>query len=153
MDEGIALVPGKIFVEFTKKLPSGNVSFSFYDNSVKIDYGISSTVFQTLNPDSYPQIPEVNEDKGIIIKEDKLSTMINSTLFSVAIEDSRPVLTGALFEVKDTTAKIVCLDGYRMAIYEEKLGSDYDDVSVIVPASTLAEVQKLLVVVESISIM
>ncbi len=35
MDEGIALVPGKIFVEFTKKLPSGNVSFSFYDNSVK----------------------------------------------------------------------------------------------------------------------
>ena len=143
--EGKALVQGKIFSEFVRKLPEGEIKFTFENFNVHIDYGYSSTNLQTLDYAEFPSIPTVEQDNEIFIKEDKLRSMIMSTVFSAAIEDSRPVLTGALLDIKGSEAKIVCLDGYRLALSKEMLGDSYADVSIIIPAKTLTEVQKLLV--------
>jgi len=143
--EGKALVQGKIFSEFVRKLPEGEVKFTFEDYNVHIDYGYSSTNLQTLDYADFPSIPTVEEDNEILIKEDKLRSMITATVFSAAIEESRPVLTGALLDIKANEAKIVCLDGYRLALAKEVLGDNYKDTSIIIPAKTLIEVQKLLV--------
>ena len=143
--EGKALVQGRIFSEFVKKLPEGEIKFTFEGYKVHIDYGFSSTTLQTLEYSEFPSIPTVEQDNEILIKEDKLRSMIMSTVFSAAIDDSRPVLTGALLDIKGNDVKIVCLDGYRLALSNEKLGDSYEDVSIIIPAKTLMEVQKLLV--------
>ena len=142
--EGKSLVQGRIFSEFVRKLPDGEIKFTFEDYNVHIDYGYSSTNLQTLDYADFPTIPTVEEDNEILIKEDKLRTMITATVFSAAIEESRPVLTGALLDIKQNEVKIVCLDGYRLALAKEILGDNYGDTSIIIPAKTLVEVQKLL---------
>lgn len=142
--EGKSLVQGKIFSEFVRKLPDGDIEFSFDDNNVYIDYGYSSTNLQTLNYDDFPSIPVIEQENEILIKEHKLRSMIAATIFSAAVEDSRPVLTGALLDINKKDIKIVCLDGYRLAMAKENLGDDYGVLSVIIPATTLFEVQKLL---------
>lgn len=143
--EGKALVQGRIFSEFVRKLPEGEIKFIFEDFNVHIDYGYSSTNLQTLEYAEFPSIPVVEQDNEILIKEDKLRSMITATVFSAAVEESRPVLTGALLDIKSNEVKIVCLDGYRLALSKEILGDSYDDISIIIPAKTLIEVQKLLV--------
>jgi DNA polymerase-3 subunit beta len=45
--------------------------------------------------------------------------MINMTKFAVATNDSKPILTGELFEIDDTTFKMAALDGYRLAVRKE----------------------------------
>lgn len=143
--EGKALVQGRIFSEFVRKLPEGEIKFTFEEYNVHIDYGYSSTNLQTLDYAEFPSMPVVEEQYEMLIKEDKLRSMITSTVFSAAVEESRPVLTGALMDIKGNEVKIVCLDGYRLALSKESLGDSYDDNSIIIPAKTLVEVQKLLV--------
>ncbi len=143
--EGKALVQGKIFSEFVRKLPEGEVKFTFEDYNVHIDYRYSSTNLQTLDYAEFPSMPVVEEKYELLIKEDKLRSMITATVFSAAVEESRPVLTGALLDIKGNEVKIVCLDGYRLALAKETLGDNYDDASIIIPAKTLVEVQKLLI--------
>lgn len=143
--EGKALVQGRIFSEFVRKLPEGEIKFTFEGFNVHIDYGYSSTNLQTLDYSEFPSIPKVEEDNEVLIKEDKLRSMITSTVFSAAVEESRPVLTGALLDIDNNNAKLVCLDGYRLALSKEQLGDNYEKISIIIPAKTLVEVQKLLV--------
>jgi len=123
--EGKALVQGRIFSEFVRKLPEGEIKFTFEDFNVHIDYGYSSTNLQTLDYAEFPTIPTVEQAEEILVKEDKLRSMIAATVFSAAVEESRPVLTGALLDIKGEEVKIVCLDGYRLALANEKLGADY----------------------------
>ena len=54
--------------------------------------------------------------KGIIeINKMLLSNMIRETIFAVAVDEARPILTGALLEVEGKNISMVCLDGYRLA--------------------------------------
>ena len=72
--------------------------------------------------------------------------MIKKTLFAAAVDESRPVLTGVLFEIVDESIKLVSLDGYRMAIagHEIEENENEEKITAIVPSSTLAEVGRLL---------
>ena len=47
--------------------------------------------------------------------------MIKSTSFSVAQDETRPILQGVLFEIKDKSLNLVALDGYRLAVKSELL--------------------------------
>ncbi len=64
-------------------------------------------------------------------------------------DETRPILQGILFEVKEKKLNLVALDGYRMAIKTEYLDNDFD-IEVVIPGKTLNEVSKILEDVESI---
>lgn len=42
--------------------------------------------------------------------------MISRVVFAIATEDNRQILTGCLLEVEPTEARLVALDGFRLAI-------------------------------------
>ena len=44
--------------------------------------------------------------------------MINQTIFAVATNDTKPILTGELFDIEDGNFNLV-IDGYRLAIRTE----------------------------------
>ena len=69
--------------------------------------------------------------------------MIKSTSFSVAQDETRPILQGVLFEIKDKSLNLVALDGYRLAVKSEYLDSEFD-IDVVIPGKTLNEVSKIL---------
>ena len=66
------------------------------------------------------------------IKEDTFRNLIRSTSFAVAQDESRPILMGVLFEVKNKVLNMVALDGFRLAMRSEYLESN-EDVSVVIP--------------------
>jgi DNA polymerase-3 subunit beta len=61
----------------------------------------------------------------------------------VAENDAKPIHTGTLFELTDDCIRLVSVDGYRLAVREEKIASP-KETSFVVPGKTLSELLKLL---------
>jgi len=86
----------------------------------------------------------VDEQNTIYIPQNVLGRMISETIFAVSDNESRPVHTGSLFELENSTLTIVSVDGYRLALRREKLErADMADCTFIVPGSALSEVEKI----------
>ena len=50
--------------------------------------------------------------------------LIDKTIFSVAIDDSRPILKGVLFDINKKEIFAVALDGYRLAKVKKEIESN-----------------------------
>ena len=144
-EDGEAVVPGRLFYEISRKLPNDeDVDLYFSDSFVEITCAGSKTKMQTLPVEDFPMLPEVDEENVFEYSQEKIKEMIKKTLFAAAIDESRPILTGILFEIVDDSLKLVSLDGYRMAIAGHDMGESGESVTAVVPSSTLAEVGRII---------
>ena len=143
--EGEAVIPGRFFSEFIKKLSNEKIELELNDkNQLKIKYIDSESYIQCFVSDEYPSINSVNGTNVFSITSNNLKNLINKSIFSVAIDDSRPILKGTLFEIGQNFVKAVALDGYRLALVTEPILSSTINGGVIIPARSLSEIAKLL---------
>ena len=103
------------------------------------EYSISS-----IPADEYPDLPEYSNESRITIKQSSLKSMIQQTIYAVAINDNKPILTGELFDISaDGNFNLVAIDGFRMAVRTEKTNISKAD-KFVVPSKALNEVSRLL---------
>ena len=97
-----------------------------------------------LSADDYPELPEVDDQFSVDIRQGTLKAMINQTSFAVSTNESRPVHTGSLFEVGDKDLTVVSVDGFRLALRREPLDrSEGGAFKFVAPGSALNEVEKI----------
>lgn len=143
--EGEIVVPGKFFAEFIKKLSNEQIELTLTDkNLLKIKYTDSEGFIQCMNADEFPEIKNLVEPETIVINKADFRDLINKTIFSVAVDDARPILKGCLFEISKNVITAVALDGYRLALAKKTIKSTSAEFSCIVPARTLSEIAKIL---------
>lgn len=144
IEEGEITVPGKYFADFINKLTGEQVLLSSQNDKLAIKYADSQTFMQLLNSADFPKIDiDINENNFSIFQSD-LKEIISKTIFCCAVDDSRPVLKGCLFEIKSGILSAVALDGYRMAVCKKPISFMSDDINIICPARTLSEISKML---------
>ncbi len=143
--EGETVVPGKLFNEYIKKLSNEQIELNLNEkNILSIKYTDSVGKIQCLNASEFPNIKKLDYTEYFEITNNELRQLINKSIFSVATEDSRPILKGCKLEVSGDTIKAVALDGYRLAVVKKKIVSTTSNFNVIVPARSLNEISKLL---------
>ena len=143
--EGETVIPGKFFSEFIKKLSNEKIELELNEkNQLKIKYIDSESYIQCFVTDEYPSFNNISSVQGFSLTHNNLKNLINKSIFSVAVDDSRPILKGALLEINSEFVKAIALDGYRLAMVKEPVLNSSIDGSVIVPARSLAEIAKLL---------
>lgn len=145
-ETGAYIFPARLFFDIVRKLPDEMVHVTVSDNyKVSIQCGISSFTITATDAEDYPELPDVDSDKGIAIPQQKLKEMIGGTIFSVSENQARPIHTGCLFEVEEDTIRMVAVDGYRFAMRcyhaEENIGRK---LKFVAPAPALREVEKIL---------
>lgn len=113
-------------------------------NQLKIKYTDSEGEIACYNALEYPGFKKIESEEFFAIKKCDFKSLINKSIFAVAIDDSRPILKGCLLEVEPNQIRAVALDGYRLALVKKQLASTNVNISVIVPAKSLSEVAKLL---------
>ena len=150
-DPGQCILPAKLFGDIIRRLPEGPVTVVVDDAfKVSIRAGYASFTISAESADDYPELPDVNEGRAIRIPQNKLKELISGTLFAVSENQGRPIHTGVKFEVTDTSITTVAVDGFRLARRtfhpEESLGRQ---LSFVVPAAGLKEVEKILVDTEN----
>lgn len=144
-EEGETVVPGRFFSEFIKKLTNESIELSLNEkNQLKIKYTDSESLLQCYPVLEYPGFKKIESNEYFGIEKKNLKELINKTLFSVAIDDSRPILKGCLLEIGEKEILATALDGYRLAHLKKELTKSTVRTSVIVPSRSLAEISKLL---------
>lgn len=149
-ESGSIVIEAKIFGEIIRKLPNSTIKIETMDNQA-IRITCEKSVFDVvyMNTNEFPELPEINEDLKISVNQNILKNMIKGTSFAIAQDETRPILQGILFEVKNRNLNLVALDGYRLAIKSEFLDSDIE-IEVVIPGKTLNEVSKILEDVDNI---
>lgn len=143
--EGETVVPGKFFSEFVKKLANEQIELDLNEkNQLKIKYTDSEVYIQCFNALEYPSIQKIDNAQFFTISQSNFKNLIDKTIFSVALDDSRPILKGCLFEIEENQITSVALDGFRLAKATYPIIEQTARVSVIVPGRSLNEISKLL---------
>lgn len=145
-ETGTCVMPARLFFDIVRKLPDDTVSIQVDESfKVSIKGGISSFTITALSADDYPELPDVDSEKGIRVPQNELKAMISGTIFAVSENQARPIHTGVLFEVDNDSITSVAVDGYRLALRrylpEESLERT---LKFVAPAAALKEVEKIL---------
>ena len=142
--EGETVVPGRFITEFVKKLSNSEIELEVNDkNQLFIRYEDNESIIQCYNSEQYPGFKKLSTEEYFVIKEREFKSLINKSIFSVAIDDSRPILKGVLFDINKRDISAVALDGYRLAKVKKVTDSNLVK-SIVIPARSLMEVSKML---------
>jgi len=142
--EGEAVIPGRLFVEYVKHLTEEEIELTLNEGRLNINYGENNGTIACLNSLEFPNMKKIESNEYIIVKQNNLKTLINKSIISVALDDSRPILKGVLFEIEDDNVNAVALDGFRLAVINKPIEKTTARLSAVIPARSLFEIAKLL---------
>lgn len=144
-DTGRIVLPGRLFTEVVRKMPSGEIHAEMKNGSVITLKCLGSrTSITGMDAAQFPQLPMVDSDDELVLPQPMLKDMIQRTSFAIAAEDTRQVLTGCLLDVTGGEVRMVALDGYRLAMRTARVSDVNMKLTAIVPGKSLSELGKLL---------
>ena len=143
-ESGSLVLSARKFADVVGQLPDDTVNVTTDGLSVHIQCGATEYNIPAIDPEEFPELPDVESQSVLTLSRRMLSDMISRTIFAVSTNDGRPILTGSLFEVADGTLTVVSVDGQRLALRREKLEKlPPADLSVVVPGGALKEVRSI----------
>ena len=150
-DPGQCILPAKLFGDIIRRLPEGPVTVVVSED-YKVSIRAASFTISAESAEDYPELPDVNSGKPIHIPQTKLKELISGTIFAVSENQGRPIHTGVKFEVTESAITAIAVDGFRLArrTYHPEEGTARD-LSFVVPAAGLKEVEKIVADVEDMA--
>ena len=143
--KGSIIINSKIFGEIVRRLPDSDILLELEENSTLIiECEKSYFELNGILPNGYPKIPSIEEQNKFEIAQKTLREMIRQTIFSVGVDENKPILTGSLIECNRSEINMVAIDGFRIALRKNQNENTEINFNVIVPGKTLNELAKIL---------
>lgn len=145
-ETGEIVISGKYIYDIIRKMGNEVINIEeVIDSQILITTQTSSFKLNCNNVSEFPNIDLEFSKNPIIVNQQQFKKTINQTIFATSTQESRPVLTGINFKIKDNNLVCTATDSYRLACKEINLSNDkVEDVDIIVPARNIIEVVKLL---------
>ena len=160
-DAGATTVPARKFSEIVRELPEESLSLTAEEGRVTLQRqsGAEGTyALMSVPADDFPELPSEIEGPEIAFLSDEdedsenasadsnvLSDMISKTVFAVSRDETRPVLTGVLWQIGNGRMTMVATDGHRLVKYSRiQDGLPDDNRDAIIPPRALNHVVKLM---------
>lgn len=145
VESGSIVLQARMFNEIVRKLPTNEVEIQV-TNEVQTHIRSGKSIFHLIASDAneYPLLPNINQDASFPMPADLLKSMIRETVFAVAVTESRPVLTGVNWIIKDRSLICVATDSHRLARRKAKMEQVQEDYDVVIPGKSLNELNKIL---------
>ncbi len=145
-EQGATVVNAIMFSEIIRRLPDSEIKITLDEkNLLVIECEGSLYKLATMNPDEFPELPQINIENSIEMEQNSLKDMIRKTIFAVSTEENRPIFTGCLFEIKNNKLNVVAVDGFRLAWKSKFLQNKINDFSAVIPGRTLNEINKIMI--------
>ena len=146
-EEGSVTVPARLLTEFVNSLGSDRIDIEVEQGSrqLQIKSGRSQANIHGTDASEFPPIPTVDDAMVAQAQPSALRTAITRVAFAAATEESRPVLTGVEVKLREGSFTMAAADGFRLAVHNGELAQPVpEEMSVIIPARTMTELQRLL---------
>lgn len=144
-ETGNVVINAKLFGEIIRKMPDDVVYISVNEKyMINIRCAMSEFDIMGISSDEYPELPYVDYQNSVYMRERDIKAMISETNFAVSDNEARPIHTGALFEVDNDILTIVAVDGFRLALRRERVAkTEVGKIDFVVPGAALSEVEKI----------
>ena len=143
---GATTVPVKKLFGIARELASSEIDLEVDDkNFCSIRSGSSFFKIRGLGPEEFPPLPKFTDDKKVALPQEKIRGMLKKTYFAVSNDESRYVLNGIFFSLKEHKLTMVATDGRRLALVDEEVDLPANSQGeFIVPAKAVNELVRLL---------
>jgi len=140
LEEGQALVSGKLLAEIARTLPSLPVGIESDETRAELTCGPARFTLQTLPVSEYPGLPTMPATAGKIDAE-AFARAVDQVVVAAGRDELLPIYTGVRVELSHDTLSLLSTDRYRMALREMawKPKSKNLEAAAIVPARVLRE--------------
>lgn len=143
IDEGSIVVNSRIIGDIIRKLPQSSINITIENNNINIICEKSEFNIIGSNSSEYPDLPTIINQNMFTIPCDLFRSAIKQTVFATSEDETRPILTGVLFEIKNSIGSFVALDGYRLAVKSIPINLD-NDIEIVIPSKSLLELNRIL---------
>lgn len=141
---GEVLIPGKVFVDFIRKLDRGIVEISVVDNNVLRIHSHNTDLSLNLqNVDDYPDINFVMNEVPIKIESKIMKSVIRQTTFATSTIENRPILTGVNIKVEGNKLLAIATDSFRLSQKIIDIQNNFENMNVVIPGRSLDELFKI----------
>jgi DNA polymerase-3 subunit beta len=143
---GASTVPVKRLFGIVRELSNSEIDLEVDDkNYCTIRSGSSFYKIHGLSADEFPPMPKFKDDKKVVLPQQTVAAMMKKTSFAISTDESRYVLNGIFFSLKDHKMTLVATDGRRLALVDEEVDvSESSQGEFIVPSKTVNELNRLL---------
>jgi DNA polymerase-3 subunit beta len=145
--EGMAVLPGKLFCEYVGKIGGGEIIFTSETDTAVIEHGDGNHGnFSCLPIKEYPDLINLSAKPVFTMKAGDLKDLIYKTTVCTTADNARPILRGVLFEIDSSANNLtaVALDGFRLAKIIKPIIRPAVTTKIIIPARALDEMRKVL---------
>ncbi|WP_054951101.1 DNA polymerase III subunit beta [Numidum massiliense] len=144
---GSIVLPARLFSEIVRKLPGHTVEIEVHPQyTTTIRSGQADFQLNGMNANEFPRLPRLVEDKVFSLPNRLLKAMIRQTSFAVSTTESRPILTGVLWQLEEGNLRFVATDSHRLAQRDAQVEvtGEHSFHNVVVPGKSLSDLNKIL---------
>lgn len=141
-EEGSITVPARLMQDFVSSLPEGVIELELEETKLHVTTEQYQSVVNGIVADDFPVMPAISEGKSWSLSSSMLKKGLQQVVFAASNDETRPVLTGVLLQTLSGKLYAAATDSYRLA--EKQLGSSKEAIQVLVPASALQDLLRVL---------
>ncbi len=143
-EPGAITAPAKKLQEIARELP-GATELSTQGDSILINSGRSRFKLNGLPRDEFPAFPKVDFAESWRVTGAELQRLITHVSFAASTEETRPILNGVLWQLRDGEMRMVATNGHRLAkmTLPVEAAAQVPAVDLIVHPKALGQVQRL----------
>jgi len=152
-EDGEFTVQSRLIADYAALLPKEKIDLSVAeskkegeDQVLAISCKNHNTKIKGQPAADFPLIPQIDRKNLYVMNCQELRRAISQVIFAVSGSETRPEINGVFFKFEGDNLVLAATDSYRLAEKSVKLGkkSKGTNQSVIVPARTLQELQRIL---------
>ncbi len=145
-EPGRATLPVKKLFGISRELPASEIEIEIDDKAVcSLRAGASFYKINGLPADEFPPLPTFKQARAVTVPQEKLRMMLKKTSFAVSTDETRYVLNGIFFSLKEHKVTLVATDGRRLAMTDEEADVPVESqADFIVPTKAINELNRLL---------
>lgn len=142
--EGAITIPAKIIGELVSNLSAGKITLKEEKGQLKIIANSSSTSLSGIPANEFPEVPRNAPRIDFSLNKEILDTLNKQVVFAASRDESRPILNGVFFIIKDKGIRVVATDGFRLSCKDvDGLKKGREEQKVLIPGRLIEEVVKL----------
>jgi len=143
---GAITVPAKKFSDIIREFSEDYITITAKKNNIVIvECGKAVFKIMGLPKEEFPKLPTFPNTQFITIPHQALKTMLGMTVFAISRDETRYILNGVMFLIKEKNMTFVATDGRRLSLIKKELKTPKSlTTKFIVPAKTVTELLKTL---------
>lgn len=141
-EEGSITVPARLMQDFVSSLPNDVINLDLQETKLHVSTQQYNSVVNGIIADDFPVMPAINSGVSWSVAGSEFKKALQQVVFAASNDETRPVLTGILLTTKKGKLHMAATDSYRLA--EKTLGSNKQDVQLLIPASAMQDLLRVL---------